>query len=307
MKAKITIGLLLACFCGINAQNTGMFEGDPFWSYCLYSRFEKYLEEKEFKRVDCSYNYYAIGDTLEVNGKDYYMIYRGYSSDPESRSILPPSYRSLNVGIREENGRILADYEMLLTHLQDFYYPNIIFDSNNFPYEVADNGEAILYDFTMQVGDKFKSVPKRKDIWVTNIDRIITKDEVERKIFTLNTGLKIVEGIGCINSRGELLRYLCMPDFRQFPLDELPYATNVCFLAVFSYLPTYWEDVKDIKKHIYIQPIEDVATDFVGIEHVTMDEADDTSTPLYDLLGREVIGIPEQGIYIRNKKKIWIK
>lgn len=267
---KVIIGILLFYVCSIDAQSVHMLEGAPFWVYCNVMVSDHY-------HIDSHY-FYRIGDTEEINGKIYYKLY--YDRDyMESRAIEP-----VTINIREDNGRILVNYEAYMAFLKD--HPQG--DPDYIPYKLTDDGEMILYDFNMQVGDKYNSVSGHEDISVTNIEMITTKDRVERKLFTLSNGLKIIEGIGCISSRGWLLSYL-NPTY--FP-DYLPW----------SYF-TFISNFEVFGEQIYGQVIDD----FVGIEHITVDKTNEVSFPLYDLSGRKITGNPEQGIYIRNRKKVWIE
>lgn len=280
---KIIIGIMLSFACVMNSQGISMLTDDSLWEYSSVVRFNEYPDGNY--KINSYFNY-ALGDTEEINGKIYYKLY--YSSlDLDYRSVEPGLGYRYMVGLREDDGRILVNRDAYISFLQN----SQLGDPDYIPYNLTDDGELILYDFNMQVGDKYNSVAGYNDVSVVEITKVETKDGMSRKLFTLSNGLKLIEGIGCINSRGMLINYLNPPYFR----EDLPWR-NVAFLSGFG-LSGEW---------VYKQTIDDFANNNVGIEGVKMDEADDASAPLYDLLGRKVTGVPERGIYIRDKKKIWI-
>lgn len=287
---KIIIGILFFWICDMNAQSIRLLENDPLWMYCFYSYFTDYLEGHPHPNCE-AYYWFAIGDTEEIDGKVYTKLYWKSPPEPESRVVEPGRGYRFMIGIREDGGRILVNYEKYKDFLQIYNNASISGDPNFLPYILTDDGEMIIYDFNMQVGDKFNSVPGFKDISVADIAKVTTKDGVERKLLILNNGLKVLEGIGCINSRGMFLNYLNPINYR-----EDHFWLNVAFISNFVLS----------QESIFTQTIEDIAADHVGIEGVKMDGVEDTFAPLYDLLGRKMTGVPEPGIYIRNKKKVLI-
>ena len=81
-------------------------------------------------------------------------------------------------------------------------------DPSYIPYYQTDDGEIILYDFNMEVGDKYRHVDGHDDISVTAIDSVMLNDGSKHRRLTLSNGLILIEGIGCINSPGMLFDYL---------------------------------------------------------------------------------------------------
>ncbi len=297
---KVIIGVLLFCVCSMNAQDVRMLKEDHFWEYSLYSYFIGEVESDPPLPTTVTESFYrfALGETEVINGKTYHKLYWGKPSDPDCRTadLHGNGFHFMQASIREEAGRVLVDYEIYKAFLEYMWYDILTGRADYIPYKITDDGEMILYDFNMQVGDKYNSVLGHDDVSVVKIEKITTNDGIERKFFILSNGLKIIEGIGCINSSGMFLNYLNPVIDRK----DGPYWLNGSYLSVFR-----WFDEYD--NPIYSRTLEEVITGSVGIVPVTMDEEDNISTPLYDLLGREVIGIPEPGIYIRNRKKIWVK
>lgn len=277
-----------------------MLKEDHFWEYSLYSYFIGEVEpDPPFPTtVTESFYRFALGETEVINGKTYHKLYWGKPSAPDCRTadLHGNGFHFMQASIREEDGRILVDCEIYKTFLEYKWYDILTGRADYIPYKITDDGEMILYDFNMQVGDKYNSVLGHDDVSVVKIEKITTNDGIERKFFILSNGLKIIEGIGCINSSGMFLNYLNPVIDRK----DGPYWLNGSYLSVFR-----WFDEYD--NPIYSRTLEEVIAGSVGIVPATMDKEDNISAPLYDLLGREIIGTPEPGIYIRNRKKIWVK
>ena len=70
--------------------------------------------------------------------------------------------------------------------------------------EDCGNGEVLLYDFTLKVGDRY---PCKGDVKVQSVEMVTTRDSVERRLLCLSNGQKILENVGCISAGGELLGY----------------------------------------------------------------------------------------------------
>ncbi len=295
---KVIIGVLLFSVCSMNAQSVHVVEEDPFWSYCFFSYFLCEQPDPPLPTTLAeSFYWFALGETEVINGKTYHGLYWGKPSAPDCRTadLHGNGYRFMT-NIREEDGRILVNYESYKSFLQTMRIDILSGRADYIPYNFTDDDEMILYDFNMQVGDKYNSVAGHEDISVVKTDKITTNDEVERKLLILSNGLKIIEGIGCINSSGMFLNYL-NPVLNDW--------IETCWLNA-TYLAAF-DRYNEYDNPIYSRSVEEVIAESVGIVSVTMDKEDNISTPLYDLLGREVIGIPEPGIYIRNRKKIWVK
>lgn len=142
---------------------------------------------------------------------DDYAAY-GYSSN--RREVA--EYRHLDIDLREENGRVYVDKEqyMNVMGIKDIPLYSIPGDTSYIPYRETPDGELILYDINMEIGDRFLTVEGHDDIFVIRVDTISFLDDygrqsdVKRKRIILNNGLFVIEGVGCINSPGGLLCYL---------------------------------------------------------------------------------------------------
>lgn len=153
---------------------------------------------------------YELGEDYELQGKTYrkLMLYDNVYELPTSSAKamaplrMPEPEMTQLVGIRVEDGRILVNRDEYLAFLDEEKRQNL-------PYKETADGEIVIYDYNMQVGNKFPSVQGREDIMVERILTVKENDDVaERKLFILSNGLIILEGIGCMNSIGGLLDYL---------------------------------------------------------------------------------------------------
>ena len=121
------------------------------------------------------------------------------------------------LAIRYDNGRILTNRQDYMNYLANKYSDDCEYHRNKYrvsfgdasyvPYHQTDDGEIILYDFNMEVGDGYLHVEGYDDVYVTETDSVALTDGKHKRL-TLNNGLVLIEGIGCINSPGMLFDYL---------------------------------------------------------------------------------------------------
>ena len=154
---------------------------------------------------------YEIADSYVWNGKAYYQMTVSESSHSADEETGKES--ALTLDMREENGRVYVSHGLYLWYLQatrdDENIPMPIAGNEDYiPYHANNEGELILYDFNMEVGDSYAHVDGYDDVFVVTTDTIETQDSKKRKRITLSNGLVIVEGIGCVNSTGGLIFYL---------------------------------------------------------------------------------------------------
>lgn len=223
-----------------------------------------------------------------INGKEYAYMYisRGYLMNYEPSihySCSHDEFYNCHINLREQDGIVYVPKEEYLALFQGENYINMIEGNGSYiPYKETPDGELILYDFNMGLGDKYLSVAGHEDISVAAIDQIETMDGLTRKRLTLSNGYMVVEGLGCVNSPGMLLCYLN-------PLHQEHYGTllgyrnsSINMVVLYQYL-----------------------ADAVGIEHISLDEKM-TDSQIYDLQGRKLNEVPDRGLYIQNGK-IFIK
>ncbi len=268
------------------AQNADiLFDDDILWVYRGgYSVSSQYVERfGEFYRFDGTY---------EKNGKEYHCLQFTRSfmdgspamNKSDKHAVEDPSPKG-NIGIREDGGRVFIDRDEYLALMSDDSYWKMVGDKDYLPYPKTDDGELVLYDFTMQQGDRFPTVEGHDDIWVSKVDMLTTKDGVARKMLTLSNGCEILEGVGCLNSRGLWLFYLNPGSisYNWGVLDSYGHLGNPI------YRWSEWGDISD------------------GIS-APQNASKITSSFPYDLQGRRLDSQPtNKGIYIQNGKKVVVK
>lgn len=230
-------------------------------------------------------------DVYAYNGKEYQLlnihrIYldsrkltnRGYGSDPMAK-----------IYIRVADGRVYVDKEEYLHFLSLYELWRWEGDTSYLPYAETADGELILYDINMKIGDRYPSVPGHEDVIVTNVSDFTLMDGKPRRMLTLSNGYKIIAGIGCINSPGLFLFYLNPnPDYtlyyREYKLQGA----------------AWYEDGS-------VEPVELYRED----QSYTMDVRDigvyPETTATFDLQGRRLTQKPTKGMYIQDGKKMVVK
>ena len=212
--------------------------------------------------VTCKYT--AAFDSLRMLGYRYIEMSR-YSEDvPTFKTILA----------REEGGRLLVkktDYMALLA--KDSYWSRVG-DASYIPYRETEDGELVLYDFTMEPGDSFQHVDGHDDIVVDSVGTLTTLDGLQRRLL--------------------------------FYLNPLNSSYNKGFMSLIA--PARGM-VGYYQKEIYIRtPQEERDAILAGIAPIVKSEQTTvTNTPLYDLQGRRLSQKPERGVYIEGGRKVVIK
>lgn len=197
MKRAIYIILVLFS-CVSYAQELKMLHQDCSWEYLSYYERESFINEGS--------SYYEVGTEI-VGEKEYYKI-RVFHDFLDGAGVAIKKARE-NVSIdeperaivllREEGGKVYAERNSYSQFLAD----NNIFEVES-PFFSSPDGEHLLYDFTLNEGDKY---PMNGNVTVSKITKITTYDNIERRVFFLSNGMEIIEGIGCRNSLGELIGY----------------------------------------------------------------------------------------------------
>ena len=108
--------------------------------------------------------------------------------------------QSATFQLREAEGKVYAEKDSYMSFLKEVFQ----IDDTDLYLKEAGNGEILLYDFTLQAGDRY---PCKGDVTVSEVGEMTTRDGFVRKKFTLSNGLQIIEGVGCINSQGEIIAY----------------------------------------------------------------------------------------------------
>ena len=221
--------------------------------------------------------------------------------------FFPVNDQLMIFAIREEGGRIYVDKDDYMEYLKGNRAIKTASASSFIPYPVTDDGEVVLYDFNMQVGDEFPEAEGRESVFVKEIEMIECQDNTERKLFHLSNGCDIIEGIGAVNGAGFLagyldenvkwfsIQYLCgffkNIDMKLSHEEGLANSTTIC---AFSYEYAL-DHSKDILDHY---------SEIIPLYSSTNQDAIDI---IFDLQGRRLTARPQRGLYIRDGKKYVVK
>ena len=278
-------------------------QDDSQWTYPLdYDWFIK------MQKGDCRYeeSFRVIGEN-EKNGRTYFTLkFIRYSTETDNGSsggyfhnddeiymfhiiTLQKDQSHNQISIREEGGRFLVDKEEYMTALKDENYGGRVGNPDYVPYETTNGNELILYDFTKCEGEVYALSEDGEPIKVSSVESIVTDDDVRRNLLTLSNGLKIIEGIGCINSTGTLIYYL-NPGKRN-------HQTTYLVWYMYDHGPANLDFV--LYNNNYKERL--IATD------ITPKSAETFTNNLFDLQGRRLNSQPTKGIYIRDGRKVVVK
>ena len=259
------------------------------WKYMLLSDWYE-QQSTYYGYLNMRWFYYGEGgeyDTMEIDGKTYTIIHaEGLALPGMSRTMADVDTGEHYLGIRKEGGRVYANYANYLHHLGK---PGGFFRGNAdyIPYPLTDDGEVILYDYTMEVGDKYRSVDGYDNVSVVGKDVVVLEDQKEHRRLTLSNGLVLIEDVGCINSPGMLINYLNPTEYEKEAFSFLEYKRID-------------EAMLYTGEHYNI-----VDKTYLGISDPMTKES--AFTQLFDLQGRQQQGKPARGVYIRDGRKVVIK
>lgn len=241
------------------------------------------------KRLDV-WCYYMLGNTIEIEGKTYSPICC-YPMDYPTASVRKAGNgnedKSYALAVRREGGRVYVNYKQYIEYIIRLYdgeFLNPSFGNPDYiPYHKTADGELILYDYNMKVGDRFCTVEGYDDIWVAAKDSVLFSDGKQHCRLTLSNGIILIDGIGCINSNGRLFDYLN-------PAEQ--YRNNYTYLKLVcddNGNKIYEDSITKVKE------LEIAGVHSGRISHIT--------SSLYDLQGRRLSKEPAHGVYIQNGRK----
>lgn len=283
------LSILMFAVLGISAQNG---DWDFFFGKCpnylyyvLYYLSPNQGAYEEVIRND--------GNTEEIDGKTYNIVRLAYFS--EYPSPVTPPQKELILHMRRDGQRLMIRYDEYKAVMEDRGDDMSVFDEQC-RYEVSDDGDMVLYDFGMQVGDKFRSIPGKEDITVvsrkTEYAEWYSHWQGAIDVITLSNGCEILENIGF---RGQKPYSYWDPrtepgyDFFDYLNPSDKYG-SILYFAKLNYQYA-WEDCFDGGQ--------------TGIEKVTLTT---DSQAIFDLQGRRLDSQPtNKGIYIQNGKKVVVK
>ena len=191
---KIAILIFTVLFSGIAHAEGGFLSGNGFWLYVdTEAKYEKATGQELTGWANCMYD-----DALEkemVDGREYSVIRR---MTAPAGVCAPEPTRYFHV--READGKVYGRKDEYVLMMETVFG----LEESDLFWEDCGNGEVLLYDFTLGVGDRY---PCKGNVTVKSVEMLTTRDGVERKLFCLSNGQKILEDIGCISAGGELLGY----------------------------------------------------------------------------------------------------
>lgn len=209
---RLSTLLFLLLSVGVKADEAKRFS--LFFEYVFIEDVDRYVStnyEEYWAGKPVSF-FNENGDTIIMNGKTYYKLYGStiyYGAPPFHECKRSPLDLVYRCGVRQDNGRILVNYDeyvALAGREETDLTP--VGDPDYIPYEVTGDGEIVLYDFNMKVGDKFRSVEGREDIILLAKEMNVDGTGDEFNMLTYSNGAQVIEGVGCSNSPGMFLGWL---------------------------------------------------------------------------------------------------
>ena len=159
-----------------NASTISMLEGSKSWSFSGYLR-----RRLECRSRDLWYHlYFSLKGEKAVDGRtyrgmDYSEVLIGSRSN---REIENPK-----IWLREDGGRVFVNKEEYLLLLTNNTLWSWVGDASYIPYKETEDGELVLYDFTMEPGDSFQHVDGHDDIVVDSVGTLTTLDGLQRRAY----------------------------------------------------------------------------------------------------------------------------
>ena len=233
------------------------------------------------------------GVSEEIEGKTYDLIEGTPTESPTmTRAISDGNGQNNALGLRREGGRVYVNYKQYIDYQHRSYngeVQNPSFGNPDYiPYHLTEDGELVLYDYNMKVGEKYRTIEGYDDIEVTAKDSVMLQDGCRRCRLTLSNGLVLIDGLGCINSNGRLLDYLNPAE---------PYKNN------FTYLASVIDKNGDLLYSNTTLQVKESET--AGVH--TVNESSYNCSSFFDLQGRRLSGKPAKGVYIENGRKRVVK
>jgi len=275
---KLALTIFGTVLCGAISVFSQDFGDSPYHStrYWCYSYSYYYdFSPNHFADPDADVEIFCVGEK-ERGGKTYQMALRvqGYRYD------CPSSVDTLLY--RWEGKRAYAEFESMC---------NVFYDGDgsalrqDYPCE---GGEVVLYDFTLSAGDIFGCTTVREV-------STITLGEKKRKLITLTTGKRLLEGIGSLS--GGFFEYMREPLWERG--NE-----GICSVFLLSYFEDgQWLITQSFEEAYAYLLLEEDVQDYLRMGIDGKYRTNKADSPIHDLQGRRLSGIPQKGVYIRNGRK----
>lgn len=138
---------------------------------------------------------YTWNEAEEIDGKTYFIVYNTFFFS--NRKL------TYTIHLRKEGRRILVRFEEYKQFMRNSRGRYISKEENSqCQYIITPDGEMVLYDFDMQVGDKFCPFEGMEDVYVIGKETISMKDagcksdKDNLSCLVLSNGVRIIEDIG---------------------------------------------------------------------------------------------------------------
>ena len=273
-------------FFQVNPRDLSLVNDAPLWHV------DQTVKEGDKEVYRTVWFYIPDGHDETIGGKTYKQLYYGIYSHTTNPEHKPKEVAATYLfGLREEGGRVYVNLEKY----KDALARTELGNPDYLPYEVTSDGELVLYDFTMQEGDRFASVAGHDDVYVKNVRR----GQFDEKIYSLNNGVGYTENKGAAAAAGMLVAYLNPPETKVLESTLAAYGKKGVYISYrlaaggsdFVSAP----DITNSINHISVQPVANAA--------------------IYDLSGRRVANSSEfqgssklpKGVYIQSGKKFVVK
>ena len=273
------IYILLAVSLHTLGKDTGMLSNSSCWFYPGRDIDNDIYADRVVWGVEGGTKgslYISIDGKEYIQIKRYLMIY-DVDAKPSILTARRVNFYNPEILLREEGGKVFARKDQYVEVMNMIY---CVVNESLFMEECND-GEVLLYDFTLGEGDRY---PCRGEVFVSKVDNVVTNDGLSRRCMFLTNGMVIVEGIGCVNSLGEFYGYQNAP--------VLNFGEHGC-LVEFG----YWDFDRNTYQIVYKSGIISAigaVSDFRQISFPSM---------TYDLQGRKVTTPQRNRLYIKNGKK----
>ena len=282
-RAMAVIVVLFLCV-PLYAQEDDTYQG-YWWRYSFTDKWEQTDEAIACRNL--VHWLYSKGPQVKIHDRTYTAVLSEPMPIVTSKRKERMDGRWYALGIRKDDGRVYADLQEYQEYLsRPFNWENeqpSFGTADYIPYYKTEEGEVILYDYNMEIGDKYISMEGHDDVSIVAKDTVVLSDKREHRRLTLSNGLVLIEDVGCING---------------FPLDYLN--PLPLFNGYFSFL----QDVSSVDGNlIYITDL--IVQDLDVFSHINNTEVScrliDYS--IYNLQGRRLTCEPEKGMYIKNGRK----
>ena len=270
-----------------NDMASGMLNPDNSWSYwfrifdsqynvCFGEEIDEFhfMGKEKIGEIEYSILEQEIS-MIDANEGHWFTI----CHQPSMNYVSTDAHRVFH--LRESDGKILMPKDEYTDYVSSAY--NVVPDIESLMYR---EDEIVLYDFTLSVGDRY---PMPGDVTITKIDSVDTGHGRARE-YILSNSLRIVEGVGCVNSLGGLIAYQVVGETEKWAAGTLFLYSVMVNDGMTNFFYFVNNEMIDQLTGIYTQTVEHPKPD--GI---------------YDLTGKQIQGNPSKGIYIQNGKKYVVK